>query len=150
MRWHYTTLAAARIDPFYVLSSTVFLLTFAIAGIANRGSSSAEMRLFVGLGGLLLALSVAILILISVSFDFGTSNYPSRQFPFLPCGRYLMGSLVPFLIMYLGGLEVLLSWLQLRFFRLPLLILIVISMFIAEIAYSMGVFASQYNWYHLP
>ncbi len=61
-----------------------------------------------------------------------------------------MGSLVPFLIMYLGGLEVLLSRLQLRFFRVPLLILIVSFMFISEMAYSMGVFASQYNWYHLP
>ena len=51
MRWHYTTLAAAEIDDFYILSSTVFLLAFAIAGIANRGGSRAETRLFAGLGG---------------------------------------------------------------------------------------------------
>ncbi len=150
MRWHYTTLAAARIDTFYILSSTLFLLIFVIEGIANRGSSGAETRLAAGLGGLMLALSAAILILISISFDFGTSNYPSRQLPFLPCGRYLMGSLVPFLIMYLGGLEVLLDWLRLSFVRVPLLIVIVNGMLISEIAYSLDVFASQYNWYHLP
>ena len=92
---------------------------------------------------------MAILILISISFDFGGSNYPSRQYPYLPCGRYLMGSLVPFLIMYLGGMEVLLGWLRLSFLRVPLLVIIVNFIVISEISYSMQVFASQYNWFHL-
>jgi len=150
MRWHYTALAAGPIDTFYVLSSSLFLLAFAVAAIANRGRMAAEARLFSGLGGLLFVLSLAILVLISISFDFGTSNYPSRRFPYLPCGRYLLGSLVPFLMMYLGGLEVLLDWLQLRWLRLPLLILMASFMALSEISYSMQVFASHYNWYHLP
>jgi len=150
MYWYGDDLAAAGIDAFYFLSSTIFLLLFAIAGIANRGSTRGETRLAAGLCGLLFALSVAILILVSVSFDFGTSFYPSRQRPFLPSGRLIMGSLVPFLIMYVGGLDVLLGWLRLRFARVLLLIIIVNFMVISEIAYSMQVFASQYNWFHLP
>jgi hypothetical protein len=52
--------------------------------------------------------------------------------------------------MYLGGLDVLLGWLRLRFARVPLLIIMVNFMVTSEIVYSMQVFASQYNWFHLP
>ena len=148
--WFGDDLAAAGIDAFYFLWSTVFLLAFVIAGLANRGSNRAETRLAAGLCGPLFALSVGILILISVSFDFGTSYYPSREKPFLPSGRLIMGSLVPFLIMFVGGLDVLLGWLRMRFARVPLLVIMVNFMATAEITYSMQVFASQYNWFHLP
>jgi hypothetical protein len=89
-------------------------------------------------------------VLVSVSFDFGTSFYPSRQLPFLPSGRLIMGSLVPFLILYLGGLEALLGWLRLSFMRIPVLIVIIDLMVMSQIGYSVQVFASQYNWFHLP
>jgi hypothetical protein len=54
------------------------------------------------------------------------------------------------LILYLGGLETLLDWLRIGFLRLPLLILVVDAIALCQIMYSMDVFASQYNWYHLP
>jgi hypothetical protein len=150
MYWYGDDLAAAPIDAFYFFSSTAFLLSYAIAAATKRGSSRTETRLAAGLCWLLLALSVAILVMVSVSFDFGTSIYPSRQLPFLPSGRLIMGSLVPFLILYLGGFEALLGWLRLDFARVPLLIVIVDVILMSEISYSIQVFASQYNWYHLP
>jgi hypothetical protein len=148
--WLGNHLAATRIDAFYALSSTVFLLAFAIAAIADRGRTRTEARLATGLCSLLFALSVSVLVLVSVSFDFGTSFYPSRDLPFLTSGRLILGSCIPFLIMYLGGFEVLLGWLRLSFARLPLLILFVDLMVVSEIAYSMQVFQSRYNWFHLP
>jgi hypothetical protein len=150
MYWYGDDLAAAHIDAFYFYSSTVFLLIFGIAACVKRGSNRAEIRLAAGLCWLLFALSVAILVLVSVSFDFGTSFYPSRQLPFLPSGRLIMGSLVPFLILYLGGLEALLGWLRLSFMRIPVLIVIIDLMVMSQIGYSVQVFASQYNWFHLP
>ena len=62
----------------------------------------------------------------------------------------MLGALVPFLIVYLGGLEVLLGWLRIGFLRFPLLIFLVNVMVLSETMYSMDVFASLYNWYHLP
>ena len=150
MRWHYTALAATPIDTFYVLSSTLFLLAFAVAAMVNRGSIAAEARLFNGLGGLLFVLSLAILVLISISFDFGTANYPSRRFPYLPCGRYLLGSLVPFsddVSGRTGGAAGLAA------------ITMASSAAVdphGELHGPLGnivfdeVFASHYNWYHLP
>ena len=150
MYWYGDDLAATPMDAFYFFSSTVFLLAFAIAAVVGRGSSRAETRLAAGLCWLLVVLSVAILVLISVSFDFGTSIYPSRRLPFLPSGRLTHGVAGPVSDPVSGGLEVLLRWLRLSFLRLPLLIIIVDLMVLAEISYSMQVFASQYNWFHLP
>jgi hypothetical protein len=52
--------------------------------------------------------------------------------------------------MYLSGLESLLGWLRLSVLRLPLLIIVVNLTALAEFAYSLDVFASPYNWFHLP
>ena len=60
------------------------------------------------------------------------------------------GGVGPLLIIYLSGLQSLLDWLHLSFLRLPLLILLVDIMAVAQIVYSLDVFASQYNWFHLP
>jgi hypothetical protein len=150
--WHRANLAAGPIDIFYLVSSTGFFLTFIIASLIAGGTARAEIRTAAMFCLPLFALCVAVLILFSISFDFGigTFYYPSRQFPYFTQGRLILGALVPFLIMYLGGLEALLRWLRLSFARFPVLIILVDLMAISEIAYSMDVFASQYNWFHLP
>ena len=135
---------------FYVASSTVFLLVFAIATVAGGANMPRPTRLANAFFLVVFALSVAILIHSSIQVDFGHCFSPSRQWPFFSQGRMILGALVPFLIMYLSGLESLLGWLGLRFLRLPLLIILVDVMAVAEIAYSMDVFASPYNWFHLP
>jgi hypothetical protein len=98
----------------------------------------------------LAALSIALLISCSIQVDFGHSTCPSRRWPFFSQGRLLLGALVPLLIMYLSGLESLLGWLRLSVLRLPLLIIVVNLTALAEFAYSLDVFASPYNWFHLP
>ena len=148
--WYGDEVAVAPIDALYFFSSAAFLLASAVAAILKRGSGQAETRLAVGLCWLVFALQVAVLLQVSVSFDFGTSFYPSRRFPFAYSGRLIMGSLVPFMILYVAGLDAVLKWLRLKFLRVPLLIVIVNFILISEICYSLPVFASQYNWFHLP
>ena len=137
-------------DVFYIVSSTLFLAIFFVGNIARRGRTNAETHLAAIFCLLMFAISVATLILASISFDFGIDCYPSRQSPYLTSGRLIMGTVVPFLIMYLGGLELLLNRLRIGFARLLLLIIIADLMVISEITYSMQVFESQYNWFHLP
>ena len=147
--WHGYPLAAGAIDTFYVSSSTLLLVAFLISTVAGGAKADAATR-WAGVFCLLVfALSLALLILWSVSVDFGKCFYPSRRWPFLSSGRLMLGALVPFLIMYLSGLESFLAWLRLSFLRLPLLIVTVNLVAIAEIVYSLDVFASQYNWFHL-
>ena len=149
-RWHGYPLAAGEMDVFYVLSSTIFLLAFlaaAVAGVRKGRLPSRSALLFCFLP---FALSVAMLAFCSITVDFGTCFFPSRRWPFFSVGRLILGALVPFLIMYLSGLEWLLNWLGWSFLRLPLLMGLAGLMAIVEVAYSLDVFASQYNWFHLP
>ena len=148
--WYGEELAAGPMDVLYFFSSVAFLLAAVGAAIWKRGDDRAETRLAVGLCWLVFALQVAILMQVSVSFDFGTSFYPSRRFPFAYSGRLVMGSLVPFLILYVAGLDALFRWLRLSFLRVPFLIITVDLILISEVCYSLPVFASQYNWFHLP
>ena len=131
--WHGTRLATWSVDAVYVVSSTLFLLTFVIGHIARGGRKNGESRLSAVSCLLVFALYLALLVLVSVSFDFGACFYPSREWPYLSSGRLILGALVPFLIIYLGGLDVLLSWLRLSLVRVPAIIVIVGIMAVSEI-----------------
>jgi hypothetical protein len=151
MFWYGDELAKFRpMDNIYFISSAAFLIASAVAAIAHRGSGRAETRLATGLCWLMFALQVLILLQVSVSFDFGNSFYPSRHCPYAYSGRLIMGSLVPILILYMAGFEAITELLHLKFLRVPLLILVADLIVVVEICYSMPVFASQYNWFHLP
>jgi hypothetical protein len=148
--WHGHPMAAGHVDTFYVTSTTLCLLAFLIAAVAGRAKADVATWWASVFCLLMLALSLAIMIFCSVSVDFGNCFYPSRRWPYFSSGRLILASLVPLLIMYLSGLESLLGWLRFSFLRLPLLIIAVDLMAIAAIVYSLDVFASQYNWFHLP
>ena len=125
--WHRVFLTIGPIDEFYFLSSTLLLLSFIVASLRGGRRAPAATRSAAMVCLPLFVLSVAMLILFSISYDFGTGpfNYPSRESPYFTQGRLILGALVPFLIMYLSGLESLLDGLRLSFLRWPLLILLV-------------------------
>ena len=150
--WHREQLAAGAMDAFYTWSSTAFLLVFAVATAVRIKKTPAAGRAAAMLCLLMVLLYVALLVFLSISFDFGQGTFgrPSREWPYFANGRMMLGALVPFLIVYLGGFEVLLGWLRIGFLRLPLLLLVVAIIGLSEVMYSMAVFASWYNWYHLP
>ena len=148
--WHGARLAAGNMDVFYAVSSLLFLVVFFAGNVVRRGGANAETHLTAMLCSLMFAMSVAMLILFSISVDFGACNYPSREQPYITSGRLMLAALVPFLIMYLGGLEWLLDRLRMGFARLPALCILVGLMTISQIAYTAEVFASRYNWFHLP
>jgi hypothetical protein len=149
--WHYYDLAGGPINVFYVLSTTVFLTIFIFVAMTGHGKTTVEVRSTATTCLLLFLLFAALPFLISVTIDFGTIHRSlRRECPYFASGRLVLGALVPFLIMYLGGLEVFLDRLRLSFLRVPLLIVLIDSLLLTEIVYSLDVFASQYNWYHLP
>jgi 4-amino-4-deoxy-L-arabinose transferase-like glycosyltransferase len=149
--WHRSMLTIAPVDTLYFVSSMLLPLCFVMASFPG-GEGAAARRQTAMLCLASVVLSVGLLVLFSISYDFGTGpfNYPSRAFPYFTQGRLILAALVPFLIVYLSGLESFLEWLRLGFLRLPLLIILADVMVISEIVYSLDVFVSQYNWFHLP
>lgn len=146
--WHGEGLAqrAAACDLFYPVSSAVFLAASA-AGL-RRGRD--PRRTANALSFLALGLSALFLAAVSLAYDFGDCPYPSRADPFFMSGRLIGGTLVPFLVLYLDGLERLLSRVKAAPARWAALAAIAVMMLGSQVWLTRDVFSSAYNWYHLP
>ena len=102
--WHGKRLASATADYFYVISSLLLIGITALhlPRLARSDKVTAQVVSFA-----LLSFIAAVLFLafISIRFDFGDSVYPSRAEPYLWSGRYITGVLIPFMIVYVYGLD---------------------------------------------
>jgi hypothetical protein len=136
------------VDLFYVLSSLLFLVA-ALLDVFNykRGTSklycsALNLSLFVFI------MSVLLLAVLSMRYDFGQCFYPSREFPYFTSGRLIAGTILPFLLIYVCGLNRLLTNLGLASYLLVVVVIIVITVTASEIFITIPVFASPYNWFH--
>jgi len=145
--WHGARLAAQAppMELFYSASSVVFL-SAAAAGLLKK-SPLREPGI---MSFLALFLSVLLLAAISLAYDFGDCPYPSRSAPFMYSGRLIGGNLVPFLVLYLEGLERLLSRIKTAVAPWLALGAIALAMAGAQFWMTWDVFGSAYNWFHLP
>lgn len=146
--WHLQRLAYRSFDLFYTLSSLLFISMAALT--LGRGQDVDKSRRCINFLSLLsLVLSIAFLAILSIKFDFYECFYPSRAYPYLTSGRLILGILVPFLVLYLGGLDYVLSRLKLSRCRWAVVFLMVGIITISEIALSYQVFKSPYNLFHM-
>jgi hypothetical protein len=147
--WHNARLSWAGSDAFYVATSLLFLALSAIA--LGRGASDQNRgeRAVQAFGFIAVAVSLLPLLLISIAYDFGASFYPSRKHPFMSSGRLMIGTLIPFLTLYLTGLDRLLSWAGARVNRLAVAAVISAAILLSEILLSVDVFRSANNWFHI-
>ena len=149
LAWHRTDLAWPALDALYT-GSTLLLLGLALVGL--RGREPARF-LAEGLALLALALATATLAVLSLAFVFDATTNPPASHPYFVQGRLISGVLLPFLLVYVRGLEVAASRLAPRAARragwlaLGALALAISS---SELALAWPVFASEYNAFHLP
>jgi hypothetical protein len=146
--WHGARLAAQApaLDLFYPVSSVVLLACAAYALRDRR-----EPRRFAnGMSFLVLGLGVLFLAALSMAYDFGGCAYPSRARPYFISGRLLGGAAIPFLVLYLDGLERLLARFKSSLAPWAALAAIVLLLAGGEVWLARDVFSSAYNWFHLP
>jgi hypothetical protein len=163
--WHGRPLAGRLSDAVYVASTAVlFAAALAAALLRRRARRTAPRARRAAPGAApdivpdpgpalswwMVGLSVATLAALSVPYDYGLQPNPSNAFPFFVSGRLVLGALVPFACLYLDGA----AWLGARLAgrRAALLCAALIGLFatVSEALLSAPVFASAYNWYHLP
>ncbi len=146
--WHRVPLALPTVDWFYIISSIGLVIAALVALLPRRQQASGRQRQALTLGFLNVAAAVAFLGFLSVIYDFHDNFNPSREHPYFTLGRLMLGALVPFLLLYLYGLDRVLNQLSLRtkFLALALLILF---MLVSEITADWPVFFSRYNWFHM-
>lgn len=159
--WHLEVHAVPEADWFYTLSSTV-LLTVSVAamlhGFARRsqtptgrslatGPPRATAALYAALA--VFALSVFVLMLLSVSFDYGESFSPSRKHPYFSSGRLISGAIVPFLMLYVDGARILFGRLV-RGAGLPIFLgLTCVVIATSELYLMLPIFPNESNWFHV-
>ena len=147
--WHGHWMRSSAADWFYIFSTILMIGVFFVHAIWSRGEVSPIQRLAGFQSLFLLAASVVFLAALSLLFDFHDCMTPSRQHPFFINGRIISGALLPFVLMYMIGLESVLNCFR-RWIH-PVVVLIYLAAFIttAEIVIRMPAFASPYNFFHL-
>jgi len=147
--WGLQKLALPAADAFYWISSTV-LVAAALVGLLPRfASASKPQREALWLGLCAFIASVGYLALLSVAFDYGECFYPSRASPYFTSGRLLAGTLIPFLLVYLYGLEWVAKRLEMERLSWWVLMGMVVVMEGSQMALDRVAFSSQWNWFHL-
>jgi hypothetical protein len=151
LAWYRTTLASPVADTFYLISTVLMLAAAAFGlrwGRAPKTSRPLELQSWIAVLG-----SVAMLAVLSLLFVYTEKSDPSLARPYFSHGRLISGALVPFLLLYLRGIQVATSPLPPRvatFVAWGLVALVVCVSLVSEAMLSREVFASRYNWFHLP
>jgi hypothetical protein len=146
--WHRVLL----VPPF--MNAPFTLLSFGFIGIAlaalrpRFAAATQPQREALWIGFWSFAGLVALFAFLSISYDFHDCPYPSREHPYFISGRLMLGALIPFLLLFVFGIDRALkkSGDRAKFLTLAGLVLFMV---VSEIASDWPVFFSQYNWFHL-
>jgi hypothetical protein len=147
--WYRQPLASPVADMIYLCSSVGFV-GVAIGALLSRSAvltGSQRQSLWFCFG--CFAASVAFLGFLSIIYDFGDCARPSRELPYFTSGRMILGALIPFLVLFVYGLDHTLSQIKNHWLKPLSLAGIILFMLIFEIAINRTVFSSQYNWFHM-
>jgi Predicted membrane protein (DUF2142) len=146
--WHNVPLAWPKADAAYTLAS-LLLLALAVAGLFQRSAGTTPAQhAALGFAFAGFAAELASFALASVIYDFHNCPNPSREHPYFEAGRMMLGALVPFLLVFVFGLDRLLGRFGNRTKFIALAAMIA-AMLILEILTDWPAFSSQYNWFHM-
>ena len=147
--WDRKPLAIPAVGLVYVISTIVFLgiAGFNLLTTDQAGGKPQRQALGFALAGFVAA--VVFLGFLSITYDFHACFRPSRDFPYFTSGRMMLGVLVPFLLLYLYGLDR--ALVRMRAGRLRPLVLgaMILFMLISEITVDWPIFPNPYNWFHM-
>lgn len=148
--WFRKPLVSPTVDAFYWISSALLVGLAAISLFPGFASLTKPQRQALGFAFWCFIIMVAFVAWVSISSNFGSLFYPSREHPFLTSGRLLGGALIPFLVLYVHGLDWALGRTKREWLSWIALIGIVLLATISEIVMTRPVISSEYNWFHLP
>ena len=149
IHWHANLMDLPAVDTVYCILTLGFLVFALLSLLTRRPQAAGFQRHSLSFCFASLAAGAAFLAYLSIIYDFGLCIDPSREHPYLAEGRLLLGAMIPFLLLYLYGLNYLLRDVKNRWIKPAALAVIILFMLVSEIATDWTVFSSQYNWYHL-
>ena len=87
---------------------------------------------------------------LSVIYDFHNCANPSQEHPYFTIGRLILGTLVPFLLLFTYGLAQLLKPIRQDWPKFLILCVTVLFMLISEATIDRPAFQNAFNWFHAP
>ncbi len=144
--WFGKIVASPGADWMYVISTTLFIAASVFAMRKAKG----DERFASVMGLAVFGTSVLFMGALSTLYDYGECFYPSRAHPYLTSGRLISGTMIPFAVLYLVGLDYLMEKVGLRGKRWWALGIIMAAILISESVISVPAFQSLYNLYHMP
>jgi Predicted membrane protein (DUF2142) len=147
--WHGSPLRWPVADAFYLFSSYLMVLGFALYLWRDERGKVGSERFGNYVSLYLVVASVLFLAALSLPFDFHQCYYPSRAYPYFVSGRIISGTILPFVAIYLIGLEYL--WRPARKYLHPIFPVLAICVFILAVETSIRatVFHSRFNLFTL-
>jgi hypothetical protein len=145
--WHRQPLAAPVVDAIYAISSVGFVGVAGIALVSRSATASQRQALWFGFGSVVAAM--AFLGFLSIIYDFHDCFYPSSAHPYFTSGRLMLGALIPFLLLYLYGLDRALCRVKNNWIRPLVLVGMILFMLISETIIDWRLFPNAYNWFHM-
>jgi hypothetical protein len=147
--WAGQPLRNSSAEVFYLYSTMVIVAAFVSYFATQRREQSGPQRINGYASIFLLGASVAFMAALSLLFDFQQCPYPSRARPYFVSGRIIIGTLLPFVVMYLSGFEFLLR--PVRKYVHPIIPLLALcaAQLCVELALASSVFHSHFNFYAL-
>lgn len=146
--WHRKPLALPTADIFYALLSLIFAGIALLNLLPQSKAATASQRQALWLGFWCCTAAVAFLGFLSIIYDFHDCFYPSREHPYFTSGRLMLGALIPFLLLFVFGLDRTLKNFG-NAAKFSALAGIILFMLITEITIDWPVFQNPYNWFHM-
>jgi hypothetical protein len=147
--WGRRRLAMPAVDAFYWVSSLLLPAMAVISLLWAPGGVTTAQRQALWLSFWSLAAGLAFLALTSIAFDFRQCFYPSADHPYFTSGRLLCGALIPFMLLYVYGLDKAFGPIKSGAARMLALGGVVLVITVSEYFINLPAFASPYNWFHL-
>jgi hypothetical protein len=147
--WHRQPLASPVVDAIYAVSSIGFVGVAMAALLFRSNAATGPQRQALWFGFLCLVAAAAFLGFLSIIYDFQDCFYPSRAHPYFTSGRLILGALIPFLLLFVYGLDCALGRLKINWVKPAVLIGLILFMLISEITINRMMFSNAYNWFHM-
>ncbi|HTV63820.1 MAG TPA: DUF2142 domain-containing protein [Verrucomicrobiae bacterium] len=146
--WHAKPLAAPAVDFIYAMLSVIFIGTTLVDLSRGSNISDVPQRQILWFAFAAVAGALAFFGFLSLIYDFHNCFYPSRERPYFISGRLWLGALIPFLLLFIYGMDRLLNHFgkAAKFYALAAMILFMLA---SETMIDWPVFSNEFNWFHL-
>ena len=147
--WHSKHMVSPWMDHFYTTSSFIFFASSPLIFLKASKENRDRYYFLLCCSFLLIIGYFSFLALISVIYNYGKCWYPSESYPYMTSGRLIIGVLVPFVFIYIIGLQSILKLLHLDRFLLLVVGCISIAIMLNEVVLTMPAIKSKFNFFGL-